>query len=57
MDLSGKKKEDGNDIELKPFDIVQVAGRITDVSETPPILRLDFVRKKEISNLPLRIID
>ncbi|NNE99645.1 MAG: hypothetical protein HKN25_11555 [Pyrinomonadaceae bacterium] len=57
VDMKMIKSGDEIDIELVPFDVIQVGGRLRNDNKTPPIVRFGYDERKEISRLPLRVID
>ena len=57
VDLDKIKLENQKDLELKPFDVVQVGGRGNENDKEPPIIRFESDKKKEVAKLPLRVID
>ena len=56
-DLEKIRSGQADDINLKPFDIVEVARRGSEKRKFPPILKATEVGKRNVANFPLRVIE
>ena len=57
IDLEKIKNGEIDDVDLKPFDIIEVAFKGRDARKHPPVIAASDNRQRKASELPLRVIE